>query len=121
MTNREFYNAFIRGENNDEMREFAEHALAQIDHTNELRRNANLRKAAEKETERAPLRQAIVECITAEPKTATMLIAEAGVELKPQSVPSLLRGLVADGSIVKRPVKIQGKGTQVGYALPEAE
>ena len=121
MTNREFYNAFINGENTNEMREFAAHALAQIDHTNELRRAAQARKSAEKETERAPMRAALVECITAEPKTATMLIAEAGVEMKPQSIPSLLRALVESGDIVKIPVKIKGKGTQMGYALPDAQ
>lgn len=121
MTNREFYNAVISANFNAELTEFAQNALLKLDHTNDLRRAAVARKSAEKETERAPMRAALVECLTAEPKTATMLIAEAGVEMKPQSVPSLLRALVESGDIVKMPVKIKGKGTQVGYALPDAQ
>ena len=54
-------------------------------------------------------------CITEEPKTATTLIAEAGVELKPQAIPSLLKALVAEGVIAKTEVKVTGKGKQVGY------
>ena len=63
----------------------------------------------------ADLREAIVAVITDEPKTATTLIAEAGVEIKPQAIPSLLKGLVADGGIAKTEVKVTGKGKQVGY------
>ena len=49
--------------------------------------------------------------------TATTLIAEAGVEIKPQAIPSLLKGLVEDGTVVKSDVKVVGKGKQRGYAL----
>jgi len=50
-----------------------------------------------------------------------MLIDEAGLELKPQSVPSLLKPLVEAGQIVKVDVKIKGKGTQRGYVLATEE
>lgn len=117
MTNREFYEAIVNANINDELNQFAENALRKLDHTNELRKAANAQKAADREAERAPMREAIVAAMTNEPKTATTLIAEAGVELKPQAIPSLLKALVEDGTIVKSQVKVTGKGKQVGYAL----
>ena len=117
MTNREFYNAIVNGNYADELTEYARTALEHLDATNEKRRIANAAKAVEKEAERAPLRDAILEVMTAEPKTASMLIAEAGVEVKPQAIPALLRANIGNGQIVKEPVKSKGKGTQVGYRL----
>lgn len=116
MTRRDFFKAIIEANMNDEINEFARDALAQMDKTNEKRRATMAEKAVEKAAEKAPLREAIVACLTDEPKTATMLIAEAGVEMKPQAIPSLLKGLVEDGTVVKGEVKIKGKGKQVGYA-----
>jgi hypothetical protein len=118
MTNREFFDAIANYEGMDE--EIVAHAQAEIeklDATNEKRREANAKKALEKEAERAPIRNAIVACLTVEPKTATTLIAEAGVEIKPQAMPSLMKGLVEAGTVVKTQVKVTGKGKQVGYAL----
>ena len=115
MTNREFYNAVIEGTLTDEMIEFAREAVAQLDHTNELRRAKQAEKSAEKAAEKEPLRNAIFACVTDEPKTATMLIDEAGLELKPQSIPSLLKPLIENGQITKVDVKVKGKGTQRGY------
>lgn len=115
MTNREFYEAIINANVNEDLTTFAQSALERLDHTNELRKAATAKKALEKEATRAPIREAIANMITAEPKTATMLINEAGVELKPQAVPSLLKGLIEAGVIAKADVKVPGKGKQVGY------
>ena len=115
MTNREFYEAVKAANINDELTAFAEAAIDKLDATNATRRDAAAKKALERETERGPIREAIVACINEEPKTATTLISEAGVEIKPQSVPSLLKGLVESGVIVKAKVKVKGKGAQVGY------
>jgi hypothetical protein len=118
MTNREFYNAVIEGTVTDEMIEFARDAVAQLDATNEKRRAKVAEKAAEKAAEKEPLRQAIFACVSDEPKTATMLIDEAGLDdLKPQSIPSLLKPLVEAGTVAKVDVKVKGKGTQRGYVL----
>ena len=51
----------------------------------------------------------------------TSLIAAAGIEMTPQKVPSLLKGLIAEGAVIKGEVKVAGKGKHVGYALGEAE
>jgi hypothetical protein len=75
-----------------------------------------LEKRAEKNAEKAPIRDAIFAVITEEPKTATTLIAEAEVEIKPQAIPALLKGLVDEGVITKENIKVAGaKGTHVGY------
>ena len=117
MTNREFFEAVANAQINDELTTFATEAIEKLNHTNELRKVATAKKAVEKEAERAPIREALVAAITAEPKTATTLIADAGLEIKPQAVPALLRALVEDGTIVKTEIKVKGKGKQVGYTL----
>jgi len=116
MTNREFLTAIVAANINDELTAFAQDSLGKLDHTNELRKVKAAEKAVEKEATRAPIRDAIMNCITDEPKTATTLITEAGVELKPQAIPSLLKAYVADGTLVKTKIKVTGKGQQVGYA-----
>lgn len=115
MTTREFLNTIIEGNFNDELTAFAQAEIEKLDHTNEVRRAKMAEKSVAKQAEKAPLRDAIYAVITDEPKTATMLIEEAGLELKPQSIPSLLKTLVENGSVTKVDVKIKGKGTQRGY------
>lgn len=111
---REFLNAVIATEN-EELAEYAAAEIEKLDHTNEVRRAKQAEKSAAKAAEKEPLRQAIFACVTDEPKTATMLIEEAGLELKPQSIPSLLKPFVEAGEIEKVDVKIKGKGAQRGY------
>lgn len=117
MTKRELYEAVVNGNINDEVIAAAREAIEQLDHSNELRKAATAKKAIEKEAERAPIRQAIMNVLTKDPKTASMLIEEAGVEIKPQAIPSLLKGMVEDGTVAKTKIKIKGKGEQVGYIL----
>lgn len=118
MTNREFYVAIVNGtELTEEMKAFAEEAIVKLDAVNSKRRETAEAKRAEKEAEKAPIREAIMAVITDEPKTATTLIAEAGVEIKPQSIPSLLKPLVESGVLEKVDVKVKGKGTQKGYKV----
>ena len=115
MTKRELYNAVITGNINDEVIEGFKELVDGLDHTNELRKVSAAKKAAEKEAVKAPIREAIVACITDEPKTATTLIEEAGLDIAPQAVPSLLKPAFTAGLINKEQVKVTGKGTHVGY------
>ena len=119
MTQREFLENVAQGVMNDEMTAYATERLTALDTANEKRREVNSVKRAEKEAEKAPVREAIMAVITSEPKTATTLIAEAGVEIKPQAIPSLLKGAIEAGTVVKVDVKVKGKGTQRGYTLAE--
>lgn len=120
MTNREFYAKIAALTNVDsELIEFAADSLAKMDAQATARRAKQAEKAAEKQAEKAPLRDALLEVMgdAEEPKTASMLIEEAGLTdtVKPASVPSLLRPLVEAGLVLKVDVKVTGKGTQRGY------
>ena len=91
-----------------------------LDKTNAARAAKVAEKAAEKDAEKAPIKEALVGVMSAtEFKTASTLIAEAGLEIKPQAVPSLLKSLVADGTVVKGDVKVKGKGKHIGYGLAQ--
>lgn len=117
MTMREFYTHVAEGTVTEEDVVFAQERITKLDETNAKRVEKNAEKAAEKEAVRAPIREAIVACMTDEPKTASTLIAEAGVEIKPQAIPSLLKALIEAGTLEKVDVKVKGKGTQKGYKL----
>lgn len=117
MTQREFLESIAQGVMNDEMATYAAERIVALDTANEKRRETNAVKRAEEEAERAPIREAIMGVMSAEPKTATTLIAEAGVEIKPQAIPSLLKGAIEAGTVVKVDVKVKGKGTQRGYQI----
>ena len=125
MTNRELYKnvlALIDGEGEVdvmELRAATVDAIAKLDATNVKRKAASALKAAEKQAEKEPIRAALLAVMGGEdaPKTASMLIADAGLDIKPASVPSLLRPLVEAGKVAKVDVKITGKGTQRGYVL----
>ena len=125
MTNREMYNEMLNVLNGtktdgwDELAEVIEGAIAKLDATNVKRKAASALKAAEKQAEKEPIRAALLAVMGGEdtPKTASMLIADAGLDIKPASVPSLLRPLVEAGKVAKVDVKITGKGTQRGYVL----
>ena len=119
MTQREFLENVAQGVMNDEMATYATERLTALDTANEKRREVNSVKRAEKEAEKAPIREAVMAVITSEPKTATTLIAEAGLEIKPQAIPSLLKGAIEAGTVVKVDVKVKGKGPQRGYQLAE--
>ena len=126
MTNRELYKAVIAhingetlpyGLTEDELREGFEGLIAKLDATNEKRKAASALKAAEKQAEKAPIREALFAVISDEAKTATELIEAAGLDIKPASVPSLLKPFVESGEVAKVDVKVKGKGTQRGYVL----
>lgn len=115
MTKREMYNAILAGEINDEVLAQVRAELDAMDATNAKRAVKAAEKREAKEAEKAPIREAIMAVISDEPKTASDLIAEAGVEIKPQAIPALLKGLVEAGQVVKVDIKVKGKGSQRGY------
>ena len=124
MTNREIYKnilALIDGEGEVdvmELRAATIDAITRLDATNEKRKAASALKAAEKQAEKEPIREALLAVMGGEdaPMTASMLIDAAELDIKPASVPSLMRPLVEAGRVVKVDMKIPGKGTQRGYA-----
>ena len=118
MTNREFYSKIASLSNIDaELIEFAADSLTKLDATNEKRKAASALKAAAQQAEKDPIREQLFVVMGGEdaPMTASMLIEAAGLDIKPASVPSLMRPLVEAGRVAKVDVKIPGKGTQRGY------
>lgn len=115
MTKRDFYVAIANADVPVEIKEYAVAAIEALDASNEKNRAKAAEKRAEKIAEKAPIREAILAVITEEPKTATTLIAEAGVEITPQAIPGLLKGDVEAGVIAKVDIKVPKKGTQKGY------
>ena len=123
MNKREFLNAIAHTGNLDaELIEYAAHKLEVMNASNEKNRAKAAEKRAAKDAEKEPIRNAIMDVMTNEPQTATMLIEAAGLTetVKPQSIPSLLKRFVEAGTLEKVDVKIEGKkGTQKGYMLAE--
>lgn len=123
MTKREFLNTIATAETLPaELIEFAAHELEVMNASNEKSRAKAAEKRAAKDAEKEPIRNAIMDVMTNEPQTATMLIEAAGLTetVKPQSISSLLKPLVEAGTLDKVDVKIEGKkGTQKGYLLAE--
>lgn len=121
MTKREFLNTIATAENLPaELVEFAAHELEVMNATNEKNRAKAAEKRATKDAEKEPIRNAIMDVMTNEPQTATMLIEAASLTdtVKPQSIPSLLKPLIEAGTLEKVDVKIpEKKGTQKGYKL----
>ena len=121
MTKREFLNTIATAENLPaELVEFAAHELEVMNAANEKNRAKAAEKRAAKDAEKGTYRHALMDDMTNEPQTATMLIDAAGLTdtVKPQSVPSLLKPLIEAGTLEKVDVKIpEKKGTQKGYKL----
>ena len=112
MTKREVLNAIVNAEINAEVTEWAEAEIERMDKANA--RNAE--KRAEKAKENEPIKAAIFEVLGDEPKTATQIKDEIGMEgVSVQKVSALLRKIVEAGDADKVDVKIKGKGTQKGY------
>lgn len=124
MTKREFLNIITTAENMPaELIEFAAHELEVMNAANEKNRAKAAEKRATKDAEKEPIRNAIMDVMTNEPQTATMLIEAAGLAdtVKPQSIPSLLKPFIEAGTLEKVDVKIpEKKGTQKGYKLSKA-
>ena len=112
MTKREVLNAIVNAEINAEVTEWAEAEMERMDKAN--KRNAE--KRAEKAKENEPIKAAIFEALGEEPKTATQIKDEIGMDgVSVQKVSALLRKIVEAGDADKVDVKIKGKGTQKGY------
>ena len=121
MTKREFLNAIANAENlSAELIEYAAHELETMDAMNERNRAKAAEKRAAKDAEKEPIRHTLMSIITNKPQTTTILIKTTNLtgEVKPQSIPSLLKTLVKNGTLEKVDMKIpEKKGTQKGYKL----
>ena len=114
MTNREFYNAIINGEMNEEIVTFAQAAVEKLDARNAKR--AATPSKVQKENE--PIKDAILGVLAAE-GVHTASTVGAALEISTSKASALLRQLVADGKVNKTPgVKVDKRKTSV-YTLAE--
>ena len=117
MTNREFFTAVINTENvAEDIKAYAEAAIAKMDATNEARKN----KPSKAAIENAPLLEQIYnEVLTNEAQIASAVAEAIGVSV--QKANSLLRTLVAEGKANVEDIKVPKKGTVKGYTKAVAE
>lgn len=116
MTKRDFLNAVMNGEINDEIKAFAEEEIEKLDTANAKRRE----KTSKKREENKPLLDQIYnEVLGEEPKTASE-VAEV-IQTSVQKASSLLRTLVEDGKAEAQEIKVPKKGKCKGYTKVENE
>lgn len=106
MTNREFFNAVISADINDEVIAHATESLAKLDARNAKRaeRPSKTQKANE------PIIKAIAEVLSSEPMRASEIAEKCGIST--QKASALVKKV--EGVSVTD-VKVKGKGTQKAY------
>lgn len=112
MTNREFYNAILSAEVNDELKAFAEEAIAKMDARNEKRSSKPSKTAIANE----PIKVAIGEYLNGKENVTASDVA-VGVEITVQKASALLRQMVADGVATVSEIKVPKKGKCKAYTL----
>jgi len=110
MTNRDFFNAIIASDLNDEIRDFAKSRLEALDRTNAKRAS----KPSKRSIENEPIKVALLENI-GEGCTASDVAPK--VEITVQKASALLRQLVADGKLTVEDVKMPKKGVVKFYKV----
>ena len=110
MTNRDFYNAVINANINEEMSSFATEAIAKLDERNAKRAS----KPSKKSLENEPIKAKILEVLSTEPKVASEVAELVGIST--QKASALLRQI--EGLEVSE-VKVPKRGKMKGYALAE--
>lgn len=114
MTNREFFEAIINANINDELTAHAKDAIQKLDARNAKRSSKPSKTAIANEPVKA-----MVLAYLAEHKGALTSEVGAGVEISTQKASALLRQLVADGKVTVADVKVPKKGTMKAYSIVE--
>lgn len=112
MTNREFFNAIINANVNDELTSHATAELEKLDKRNAQRSS----KPSKTQLENEPIKAHLLEILAVKPMTASE-IHEADASLSTQKISSLCRQLVEAGKLAVEDVKIPKKGKQKQYHL----
>ena len=106
MTNREFFNAVISAEINDEVIAHANESLEKLD----LRNAKRSERPSKTQIANEPIIKAIAELLTNEPMLASEIAEQC--EISTQKASALVKKV--EGVSVCD-VKVKGKGTQKGY------
>jgi hypothetical protein len=117
MTNREFYTAISNGIINDEVKEFANSAIAKLD-----TRNANRSaKPSKTQQENAPIKQALLEYLSNHEGQFTEGQLGEALGITHNKAGALARQLVAEGAVTSVEVKLPKVGKRKAYAIAVAE
>lgn len=108
MTQRDFYTAVIATVDNDELKAFAESAIAKLDERNAKRAS----KPSKTQIANEPIIKAIAEVLTDEPMLASKIAELCGI-----STPKASALVKKVEGVQSTDVKVKGKGTQKGYFL----
>lgn len=112
MTNREFFNAIINANVNDELTAHATAELGKLDKRNAQRSS----KPSKTQLENEPIKARLLEILAVKPMTASE-IHEVDAGLSTQKISSLCRQLVEAGKLAVEDVKIPKKGKQKQYHI----
>lgn len=112
MTNREFYNAIIALDVNDEIKDFAQSAIAKMDARNAKRTS----KPSKRTVENEPVKEAILK-VLAEGNPMTASDIGKTLEITTQKASGLCVRMVKDGLIGVEEVKIPKVGVRKVYGL----
>ena len=112
MTNREFFNAIISANVNDELTQHATAELAKLDARNKARSS----KPSKIQLENEPIKAHLLEILAVKPMTASE-IHEVDADLSTQKISSLCRQLVEVGKLAVTEIKVPKKGKQKQYAI----
>lgn len=112
MTNREFFNAIISANVNDELTQHATTELAKLDARNKARSS----KPSKTQLENEPIKAHLLEILAVKPMTASE-IHEVDADLSTQKISSLCRQLVEAGKLAVTEIKVPKKGKQKQYTI----
>lgn len=114
MTKREFLQAIINNDINDDVVTMATELLAKMDEQQSARASAT---SAKRNEINAPIIDAIKAFFETTEGTHTAADVATVQQISPQKASALLRNLVVEGFLKVEDVKIPRKGKQKGYSL----
>ena len=116
MTNREFFTAIANNPAlSEEIREFAETARKKLDDRNANRSS----KPSKTQLENAPIKQALLEFLSANPGKYTEGELGEKLNITHNKAGALARQLVAEGKVVSAEVKLPKVGKRKVYSLAD--
>jgi len=113
MTSRDFYNAILTLDVNDEIHDYAEKALAKMDERNASRKS----KPSKRTIANEPIKDEILKVLAEGGKTTAEIAAT--LELTTQKVSGLCVTLVKEGKVKAEDVKLPKVGVRKFYTLAE--
>lgn len=112
MTNRDFFNAIINTNINDELTSFAQEAIEKLDARNAKRSS----KPSKTAIANAPVKEAIAKYLEGKENVLAADVA-VGIEVSPQKASALLRQMVESGQVNVTEIKVPKKGKCKAYTL----